>query len=648
MWQNIYKIIYNSIILIIAILFTVGLTTFAALIKSAFANPTFTVGTDPIIDISQSGTGLSLSDDGLRNVPIGFDFTFGNNTYDNVSVAMNGFLTFSTVNEFNSNVSRRRNYLVERFPSTGYNNSIKPLHSDFIRRTSGNQSPYYQTFGNTTDTNQYFVVMWDNVSEYSNGRKSTFEVILYETTNDIKFLYEEVNIDHHSANIGLQYTMTDYVEYLWYDDTNNTSLELDSFSVTTEEIVDESFEALSSDCLEGSTNILCDIYDLDTNDLTDDFLDFTGIYTGFDDDFTNIGVDEDEIIYGISFTFTEENDYFLDSIEGVDTDFSIITIDTLTTIEGELDELDLYNNDDSSVTFSSDILLVGEFDDTTIDYFTADTPDELTPILDIVEEELEFAELNLVEEIFDETEEEISDEELQVDEPVEEMNEEEITPDDNTTDDVTSNDVITIVDATNEQGVRIANRSVSSSDNNGSEQITTGDITSQSVGVSNQISAELNETNIVLQSINIMPMDIGGATNQVVNVEVTSVDTTTNISSVSTEIMSMAEAQNLQDSVIQANLESIREQGEQLEQETGEYSVDLQNNIIFFMGYNPHWASYQTQLPDNPTWYVDNYLVDNLILIDNNEALTSLVGYSSQQHSAMSNQSNIDFFRSYR
>jgi len=292
--------------------------------------------------------------------------------------------------------------------------------------------------------------------------------------------------------------------------------------------------------------------------------------------------------------------------------------------------------------------LVGEFDDTTIDYFTADTPDELTPILDIVEEELEFAELNLVEEIFDETEEEISDEELQVDESVEEMNEEEITPDQDETDDIISNDVITIVDATNEQGVRIASRSVSISDNDGSEQVTTGDITSQSVGVSNQISAELNETNTVLQSINIMPMDIGGAASQVVNVEVTSVDTTTNISSVSTEIMSMAEAQNLQDSVIQANLESIREQGEQLEQETGEYSVDLQNNIIFFMGYNPHWASYQTQLPDNPTWYADNYLVDNLILIDNNEALTSLVGYSSQQHSAMSNQSNIDFFRSYR
>ena len=53
--------------------------------------PTFTVGTDPLIDISQTGTGLSLSDDGIKNVAIGFDFTFGSNTYDNVTVAMNGF-----------------------------------------------------------------------------------------------------------------------------------------------------------------------------------------------------------------------------------------------------------------------------------------------------------------------------------------------------------------------------------------------------------------------------------------------------------------------------------------------------------------------------------------------------------------------------
>ena len=37
-----------------------------------------------------------------------------------------GFMTFDSVSTFNSNVSRRRNYLAEQFPSTGYNQSIKP------------------------------------------------------------------------------------------------------------------------------------------------------------------------------------------------------------------------------------------------------------------------------------------------------------------------------------------------------------------------------------------------------------------------------------------------------------------------------------------------------------------------------------------
>ena len=63
---------------------------------STLAN-TFTVGTDALIDISQTGTGLSLSDDGIKNVAIGFDFTFGDNTYNNVTVAMNGFLTLSLI-----------------------------------------------------------------------------------------------------------------------------------------------------------------------------------------------------------------------------------------------------------------------------------------------------------------------------------------------------------------------------------------------------------------------------------------------------------------------------------------------------------------------------------------------------------------------
>lgn len=626
---------------------------------TTLANPTFQIGTDPLIDISQTGTGLSLSDDGIKNVAIGFDFTFGSNTYDNVTVAMNGFLTFSSVSQFNSDVTRRRNYLSEQFPSAGYNNSIKPLHSDFIRRSSGNQSPYYQTFGNTSDTNQYFVVMWDNVSEYSNGRKSTFEVILYETTNDIKFLYDEVNIDQHSASIGLQYSMTDYVEYLWYDDTNSTSLELEEFSLTTAPVVDESFEALSSSCLEDSDiSILCDVYDLNTNDLTEDFLDFTGIYTGYDDDFSSTGIDEDEIFYGISFTLHDENEYFLENIEGVETDFSII-IDTLNTSEGERHELDLYHIDDSDITFSGDILLGGELDEFELDYFSIEELDELPIIIDIIthDEETHFAELEIIEEIFNEEEEIHEEEERQEEEELHEESVEEVFEEERQEEieeeRTGQNRNIEIANATNAQGVRVANQSTSSSQQNNiqnNNQTISSNMSFESAGVSNQIAAEQNQTNTVLQSINIIPMDMGGgiANTQIAAVEITTVDLETQIASISTEVMSISEAQSLQESVIQSNLADIQEQSQEVQEETGEYSVDLQNSLIELIGFVPNFSSYMTQLPDNQNWYQDNYLVENITLLDNNEALTSLIGYSSQQHSAMSSQSNNDFFRSYR
>ena len=137
--KNIYTTLKNAVIIIIAILCTVGMTTFVSLIKSAMANtPTFTIGSDPIIDITGTGQGLSLGDDnmsGMKN--IGFDFTFYNQTFDQVNISMNGFFTFQD----NFSVSRSRNYRSETLPATSFNYSVFPAWSDYIRRSSGNKSP---------------------------------------------------------------------------------------------------------------------------------------------------------------------------------------------------------------------------------------------------------------------------------------------------------------------------------------------------------------------------------------------------------------------------------------------------------------------------------------------------------------------------
>ena len=621
--------------------------------------PTFTVGTESIIDIRTTGTALNLGDDSMSGLQsLGFNFTFYDQTFNQVNISMNGFFTFQD----NFSVSRSRNYRSEFLPATSFNYTVFPLWSDLINR-SGTQNPYIQTFGNTNDTDQYFVVGWYDAKEYSNQLQNTFEAILYEGTNQIEFRYDKIQIRTHDITIGVQGN-NEATTYLRYEDTNAKQyMQTDDFSITTAEVVDESFEALSSSCLEDSDiSILCDVYDLNTNDLTEDFLDFTGIYTGYDDNFGSTGIDEDEIFYGISFTLHDEDEYFSENIEGVETDFSII-IDTLNTSEGERHELDLYHIDDSDITFSGDILLGGELDEFELDYFSIEELDELPIIIDIIthDEETHFAELEIIEEIFNE-EEEIHEEEttetIHEEEEIHEENIEEVFEEDTIEEEIEEeqtgqNRNIEIANATNAQGVRVANQSTSSSQQNNiqnNNQTISSNMSFESAGVSNQIAAEQNQTNTVLQSINIIPMDMGGgiANTQIAAVEITTVDLETQIASISTEVMSISEAQSLQESVIQSNLADIQEQSQEVQEETGEYSVDLQNSLIELIGFVPNFSSYMTQLPDNQNWYQDNYLVENITLLDNNEALTSLIGYSSQQHSAMSSQSNNDFFRSYR
>ena len=269
---------------------------FCIYINVAFANPpTFTVGTDPIIDITGTGTGLSLGDDNMSGMkPLGFDFEFYGQTFDEVNISMNGFFTFQS----NFSVPRSRNYLSETLPATSFNYSVFPAWSDFIRRSSGNQSPYIQTFGQTSDTDQYFVVMWDNVSEYSNGLKSTFQAILYETTNEISFRYDELRIQNHDITIGVQGN-NEAVTHMRYEDNNSsTYIVTDDFSITTAVVVDESYDNLSSECLvDSSYSTLCDVYNLSYEDdyLEEDTTDLMG--SGLTEAMM-YGYDSEEEFYG--------------------------------------------------------------------------------------------------------------------------------------------------------------------------------------------------------------------------------------------------------------------------------------------------------------------------------------------------------------
>ena len=268
---------------------------------SAQANtPVFTTGTDPILNIQNTGTALNLQDDQMSGMKdLGFSFTHYGNDYTQANISMNGFLTFNS----NFSVNNYRNYLSETLPASGFNFSIMPLWTDLIN--NGTNNPYIQTFGDTADTDQYFVVGWYNAQEYSrSGNLNSFEAILYETSNAIEFRYDKIDISNHNITIGMQGNSTQSLTHLRYVDTGSTSYELATdWSVTTK--TDESFSNLSSECLiDGDFSELCSIYELD-NDFEDGFEDEEYLRGSGVSEAMLLGYDNEEEFYG----FNDEETY---------------------------------------------------------------------------------------------------------------------------------------------------------------------------------------------------------------------------------------------------------------------------------------------------------------------------------------------------
>ena len=639
-------------------------------------DPTFTVGTDPIIDITSTGTGLSLGDDqmsGMKN--IGFDFTFYDQTFSQVNISMNGFFTFQS----NFSVPRSRNYLSETLPATSFNYSVFPAWSDYIRRSSGNQSPYIKTFGQTSDTDQYFVIMWDNVSEYSNGLKSTFQAILYETTNEISFRYDELRIQNHDLTIGLQGN-NEAVTYLRYEDTNSTTYsETDDFSLTTAEVVDESFSNLSSECLVDSDySELCDVYDLsfDVEEDEDYYLQGSGVsdamLLGYDDEEDFYGFNTEEVYTGTSVfsAVTDSRDgggtyyddigsisYFeydtRDVIENEDTfdnfdilDFGDYTLDnseegTLAFIEIDLDVLplpdtlpDIRLTEDEFVEFAQHMDEHFDFEDE-MDEETWD--EQFENFEEPIEEEIEQRE-----ELEEQYEEEILEEEEEaLDEAIDEISPEEVEEGNPERSERRRQLVRNNINATNRTTSNIVNSSISAGQssqnvNSGGSSSSAvvsssggGVSTSNSPSISAQISAAQAQTNTVLQSIEVIPMPSMDNTPSVAMAEVQVTTMENQIQSVTSSVMTSSEADQIAEEVVASNIRQQQENSQAQQEESGEYDSQGQTNLIAFMNYVPNFNSYSAvTIPDQANWYQPTQIYADAVLRDNGNAYGELVNTS--------------------
>jgi hypothetical protein len=150
--------------------------------------------------VAGSGTAVALADDQLSSpLPIGFNFTFFGNSYNQFYICSNGYLSFSYTGAV---------YFPSPVPSTNMpDNFISGFHYDLNPGVGGTIG--YFTAG--VAPYRQLIVNFNSVPMYSTGSPVTMQFILYETTNAIDIhittqlnnVYSLEGIENASGSLGL-------------------------------------------------------------------------------------------------------------------------------------------------------------------------------------------------------------------------------------------------------------------------------------------------------------------------------------------------------------------------------------------------------------------------------------------------------------
>jgi hypothetical protein len=163
------------------------------------------------IDITGSGTALSLSDDASADVTSPFSFSFYGQTSNQFCINNNGHVVFATSGSCSGNFGN------QSFPATVFANPVfLPFWDDFY--SDGNV--YVNTVGSSP--NRQFVVEWAGKDTFDSRTAPvppgyTFELVLNESDNSIDFNYSEVapgSLFGHdngaSGTVGLQFNTSTF------------------------------------------------------------------------------------------------------------------------------------------------------------------------------------------------------------------------------------------------------------------------------------------------------------------------------------------------------------------------------------------------------------------------------------------------------
>jgi hypothetical protein len=156
-------------------------------------------------DISATGINSSLAgDDSFVNIPIGFNFNFYGNPYNDTYVSTNGLVSFGIGST---------GYYNDPIPSTNIpNNIICPFWDDLWNPGGAGSALYYETIGVTP--NQALVIQYNNWDYLGSSPGSMFFQVILNETGEIWTIYNTitdnglatVGIENSDASSGLEYS----------------------------------------------------------------------------------------------------------------------------------------------------------------------------------------------------------------------------------------------------------------------------------------------------------------------------------------------------------------------------------------------------------------------------------------------------------
>lgn len=186
--------------------------------------------TTPFEDISATGTALGLTDDGEENIVIPFEFNLDGQLSSDLRIGNNGGILYGVT---------EGDLFASNLPLDGESPRIVPFWDDFDEQTG---DVYWEVRG--TAPARRVIIQWEDRPHFPGETEidpATFQVVLFETTNDILFVYEDVLFDDPDFDLGQSATIGVVSETTVYQYAFNDPTPLDGISAIRYSLPNETF-----------------------------------------------------------------------------------------------------------------------------------------------------------------------------------------------------------------------------------------------------------------------------------------------------------------------------------------------------------------------------------------------------------------------